>query len=167
MATEQVQRRLAAILAADVVGYSRLIGEDEAGTRARFNRILDDIVRPAIATHRGRVDDIVEDFVEPRPSSGLVLADQPRISDHVGREDGRQTALNLFRGHVTWLLLSASTRGIVWADRRSVHRGRRAAQPARWAAAPSAAAMSGDENSSDLITSGTTSVGWMISPMST
>ncbi len=36
MAEERVQRRLAAILAADVVGYSRLIGTDEAGTRARF-----------------------------------------------------------------------------------------------------------------------------------
>jgi len=55
MTTEQVQRRLAAILAADVVGYSRLIGEDEAGTRSRFNGILDEIVHPAIATHRGRL----------------------------------------------------------------------------------------------------------------
>lgn len=37
MAEERVQRRLAAILAADVVGYSRLMSADEAGTRARFN----------------------------------------------------------------------------------------------------------------------------------
>ena len=55
MAEQRVQRRLAAILAADVVGYSRLIGEDEAGTRTRFNAILDDIVGPEIATHRGRL----------------------------------------------------------------------------------------------------------------
>ncbi len=39
MAEERVQRRLAAILAADVVGYSRLMGEDEAGTRARFSAV--------------------------------------------------------------------------------------------------------------------------------
>ncbi len=39
-----VQRRLAAILAADVAGYSRLMGEDEEGTRARFNAQLDEIV---------------------------------------------------------------------------------------------------------------------------
>ena len=40
-----VQRRLAAILAADVAGYSRLMGEDEQGTLATFNAaILDDIV---------------------------------------------------------------------------------------------------------------------------
>ena len=37
MAEDRVQRKLAAILAADVVGYSRLMGTDEAGTRARFN----------------------------------------------------------------------------------------------------------------------------------
>jgi class 3 adenylate cyclase len=37
-----VQRRLAAILAADVAGYSRLMGDDEAGTRARFNDQLKD-----------------------------------------------------------------------------------------------------------------------------
>ena len=50
-----VQRRLAAILAADVAGYSRLMGEDEEGTRARFNTQLDEVVRPAIDQHRGRL----------------------------------------------------------------------------------------------------------------
>jgi adenylate cyclase len=55
LAEERVQRRLAAVLAADVVGYSRLIGEDEAGTRTRFNTILDDIVGPSITTYRGRL----------------------------------------------------------------------------------------------------------------
>ena len=38
MATARVERRLAAILAADVVGYSRLMGEDEAGTLARLKQ---------------------------------------------------------------------------------------------------------------------------------
>ncbi len=42
MAKERVQRMLAAILAADVVGYGRLMGTDEAGTRARFNTKLDE-----------------------------------------------------------------------------------------------------------------------------
>ncbi len=42
MAEKRVQRRLAAILAADVVGYSRLMGEDEAGTRAQFNAHLNE-----------------------------------------------------------------------------------------------------------------------------
>ena len=55
MAEERVQRRLAAILAADVVSYSRLMGANEAGTRARFNDQLDEIVQPAIDEHRGRL----------------------------------------------------------------------------------------------------------------
>ncbi len=37
--SEEVTRKLTAILAADVAGYSRLMGEDEAGTRARFNAL--------------------------------------------------------------------------------------------------------------------------------
>ncbi len=55
MAEERVQRRLAAILAADVVGYSRLMGEDEAGTRARFNAHLNELIEPAIANRQGRI----------------------------------------------------------------------------------------------------------------
>ncbi len=43
MADERVERKLAAILAADVAGYSRLMGEDEAGTRARFNAHLSEL----------------------------------------------------------------------------------------------------------------------------
>jgi adenylate cyclase len=50
-----VQRRLAAILAADVAGYSRLMGENEEKTRAQFNDHLDEIVRPAIDGHNGRL----------------------------------------------------------------------------------------------------------------
>jgi adenylate cyclase len=46
---------LAAILAADVVGYSRLMGLDEAGTRARFNAHLNELIEPAIADKQGRV----------------------------------------------------------------------------------------------------------------
>ena len=55
MADGRVQRRLAAILAADVVGYSRLMGVDEVGTRSRFKRQLDDIIEPAINEHQGRL----------------------------------------------------------------------------------------------------------------
>ncbi len=55
MAEERVERKLAAILAADVAGYSRLMGEDEAGTRARFNAHLHELIEPAIASRRGRI----------------------------------------------------------------------------------------------------------------
>ncbi len=48
MAEKRVQRRLAAILAADVVGFSRMMGEDEAGTRAEFLADPADIRRRAL-----------------------------------------------------------------------------------------------------------------------
>lgn len=46
-----VERRLAAILAADVVGYSKLIGEDEAGTLAALREIRKEIVNPILTKH--------------------------------------------------------------------------------------------------------------------
>ena len=55
MVEKQVDRRLAAILAADVVGYSRLIGADEEGTLARINDLRRDFWEPKIAEHRGRI----------------------------------------------------------------------------------------------------------------
>ena len=48
-------RRLAAILAADVAGYSRLIGEDEAGTLGRLKAVRARVIDPAIDEHRGRI----------------------------------------------------------------------------------------------------------------
>src|SRR5262245_54636651 len=55
MATEGVQRRLAAILAADVVGYSRLIEQDEAGTIAALRQVWSETFGAAVAARRGRV----------------------------------------------------------------------------------------------------------------
>ncbi len=49
------QRKLAAILAADVVGYSRLAGADEERTLARLRALRSDLIDPTIAVHRGRV----------------------------------------------------------------------------------------------------------------
>jgi adenylate cyclase len=50
-----VERRLAAILAADVVGYSRLMGADEVGTLRALKAIRRELANPAIADHHGRV----------------------------------------------------------------------------------------------------------------
>jgi len=52
---ERVERRLAAILAADVAGYSRLMGEDEAGTLARLRALRRERIDPAVAEHKGRI----------------------------------------------------------------------------------------------------------------
>jgi class 3 adenylate cyclase len=48
-------RRLAAILAADVAGYSRLIGADEGGTLSRLKAIRAELIDPVIAAHNGRL----------------------------------------------------------------------------------------------------------------
>src|SRR5437773_6532946 len=50
-----MERRLSAILAADVVGYSRLMGDDEAGTLAQLKEIRREIIDAKIAEHRGRI----------------------------------------------------------------------------------------------------------------
>jgi adenylate cyclase len=52
---EPVERRLAAILTADVVGYSRLMGQDEPGTLARLKAHRRELIDPEIAEHKGRV----------------------------------------------------------------------------------------------------------------
>ena len=55
MAKEKVTRRLAAIMAADVVGYSRMIGRDEDGTIARLKVLRKELIDPSIARHGGRI----------------------------------------------------------------------------------------------------------------
>jgi TolB-like protein/class 3 adenylate cyclase len=55
LTVERVERRLAAVLAADVAGYSRLMGADEEGTLARLKAVIKALVDPAIASHRGRI----------------------------------------------------------------------------------------------------------------
>jgi TolB-like protein/class 3 adenylate cyclase len=53
--TSSFQRRLAAILAADIAGYSRLIGLDEEGTLARLRSLRHQAIVPTVAAHRGRI----------------------------------------------------------------------------------------------------------------
>jgi TolB-like protein/class 3 adenylate cyclase/Tfp pilus assembly protein PilF len=55
MASERPQRKLAAILAADVVGYTRLAGADEDRILARLRALRSDLIDPTIAVHNGRV----------------------------------------------------------------------------------------------------------------
>src|SRR3981081_618775 len=55
LSDERVERRLAAILAADVAGYSRLMGANEEGTLAQLKSIRRALVDPTFAMHRGRI----------------------------------------------------------------------------------------------------------------
>jgi adenylate cyclase len=56
-----MERRLAAILAADVVGYTRLMGADESGTLQRLKAQREDVLEPLIAAHRGRIVKLMGD----------------------------------------------------------------------------------------------------------
>ncbi len=63
MAEERTQRRLAAILAADVVGYSRLMEADEAGTMAALKARRREVLEPLVTRHRGRIFKVAGDGV--------------------------------------------------------------------------------------------------------
>jgi len=69
-ASPRPERKLAAILAADVVGYSGLMERDEEGTHERLRELLRNVVRPAVETHRGRIvktagDGLIAEFASP------------------------------------------------------------------------------------------------------
>jgi len=61
MTDERTNRRLAAILAADVVGYSRLMGANEAGTLTALKRHRDTVFDPAVVAHNGRIVKLIGD----------------------------------------------------------------------------------------------------------
>ena len=110
-------RRLAAILAADVAGYSRLMGADEEGTLAELKAIRRELSDPKVKEHRGRIvkttgDGLLIEFVSvvdavlpdlwvaqlatDRLQFGerafLIRAHQPRVARHIGGEDRSKTA---------------------------------------------------------------------------
>ena len=71
MAEERVQRRLAAILATDVVGYSRLMEQDEAGTLATLKARREEVLEPVVARHKGRIFKVTGDGALVEFSSAL------------------------------------------------------------------------------------------------
>jgi adenylate cyclase len=83
---ERVERRLAAILAADVVGYSRLMGEDEEGTHAALMVRRREGIDPKVAEHRGRI-------VKSTGDGFLVVRQRCRRGALCGRGAGRWRCL--------------------------------------------------------------------------
>ncbi len=84
-----LERRLAAILAADVVGYSRLMGEDEAGTIAALKALRQDVLEPLIAAHRGRIvklmgDGLLVEFQSVVDAVDCAVAWQTRSEENPG-----------------------------------------------------------------------------------
>ena len=61
MAGEDIQRRLAAIMSADVVGYSRLMGEDDAGTLTAVKALRKELFAPKVVEHHGRIVKLMGD----------------------------------------------------------------------------------------------------------
>ena len=66
MAVPSLNRKLLAILAADMVGYSKAMEADEAGTITRLRTIRAELTDPIIARHHGRIVKLMGDEVEPR-----------------------------------------------------------------------------------------------------
>jgi TolB-like protein/class 3 adenylate cyclase/Tfp pilus assembly protein PilF len=85
LATELMERRLVAVLAADVVGYSRLMGIDEEGTLVRLKAVRKALVDPAIASHRGRIvkttgDGMLVEFVSAVDAARCAVAVQREVA---------------------------------------------------------------------------------------
>jgi class 3 adenylate cyclase len=75
LADELVQRRLAAILAADIVGFSSLMERDEEGTYARVGRLRRELIEPRLSEHQGRLikttgDGFLAEFASPIAALG-------------------------------------------------------------------------------------------------
>jgi adenylate cyclase len=86
MESERTERRLAAILAADVAGYSRLMNRDEEGTLQRLKSHLGELIEPHIAAHRGRIvkrtgDGLLVDFASAVEAVRCAVAIQAGMSD--------------------------------------------------------------------------------------
>ena len=87
MSEDRVERRLAAILAADVVGYSRLMGADEEGTLARLRAHRRELIDPKIAVHKGRIvkttgDGLLVEFSSVVEAVACAVAVQKGMAEH-------------------------------------------------------------------------------------
>ena len=87
MAEGRTERRLAAILAADVVGYSRLIRADEEGTLDRLKALRNKIIDPKVAEHNGRIvklmgDGMLAEFASVVDAVGAAIEAQRSITEH-------------------------------------------------------------------------------------
>jgi adenylate cyclase len=101
MAEERVQRRLTAILAADVVGYSRLMSEDEAGTLAQLKAHRKELLEPKITEHGGHIVKLMGDGVLVEFPSVVeavqcaVEVQQAMVAQNTGVPEDRQIKLRI------------------------------------------------------------------------
>jgi len=101
MAEERIQRRLAAILAADVVGYSRLMEADETGTLTRLKALRRDVIDPLISAHSGRTvklmgDGALVEFASAVDAVTCAIAVQKQVRDiNAGLPEGGRIAFRI------------------------------------------------------------------------
>ena len=109
-------RRLAAILAADVAGYSRLMGADEEGTLERLKALRRELVDPKIAEHKGRIvkttgDGLLVEFASVVDAVRCAVALQQgdavaechfTVAQANSREEGRRSGRTLCRCRSRW-----------------------------------------------------------------
>ena len=89
----RVERRLSAILAGDVAGYSRLMHHDEEATHAKLTALLTDAVAPAISEHGGRIvkntgDGLLAEFPSAVEAVRAAVQFQSRINEFASGIDG-------------------------------------------------------------------------------
>ena len=95
------QRRLAAIVSADVAGYSRLMGRDEGGTLAALKSLRQEVIDPAIASHGGRIvktmgDGLLLEFASVVNAVRCAIEVQTALADRTaGMADDRRIAFRL------------------------------------------------------------------------
>jgi adenylate cyclase len=98
VATGRIERRLAAVLAADVAGYSRLMGADEVGTLEALKSVRRDVVDPAIAGHKGRIvkttgDGLLVEFASAVDAVTCAMA----VQDQMAVRNGGASPKIMFR----------------------------------------------------------------------
>lgn len=92
MSEATTMRRLAAVLAADVAGYSRMMGEDETGTLAALRKVWNETFNPAVASRRGRVvkmmgDGALVEFASAVDAVECAIAVQKAMAERNGAAD--------------------------------------------------------------------------------
>jgi adenylate cyclase len=94
MSERRIERRLAAILAADIAGYSRMMGDDEAGTLSLLRQLRGKVLDPAVAWHRGRIvkvmgDGVLVEFASVVDAVNCAVAIQESLSAFNAERDGK------------------------------------------------------------------------------
>jgi adenylate cyclase len=95
MAETRIQRRLAAVLAADIAGYARLMGADEGGTVTAMRSVWSERFHPAVAAHRGRLvklmgDGALIEFASVIDAVECAIAVQQAMTAHNGARPGAE-----------------------------------------------------------------------------